>query len=179
MVIWVTGISGSGKSTVCKKIFQMAKPYIPELIWLDGDVVRYLFNDTLGHSEKDRVKQIKRIQRLAKELDAQEMVVLVAALYSHPELLSWNKTHFSDYSEIYLEASLKLVKERDPKGLYAKLQSSDTPNVVGIDIPWHIPQNPTFKFKMEREITPETSAEKIIRAIPSLSSRLLMTLSDD
>jgi cytidine diphosphoramidate kinase len=172
MVIWITGISGAGKSTICEAIVRIAKPYIPELVLLDGDVVRDIFDDQLGHTEPDRIRQIKRIQRLAKELDTQGLVVLVAALYAHPELLDWNRENFQDYAEIYLDASLELVQSRDPKGLYEKVRVGEMKHVVGIDIPWNAPERPTLAIKMIDSETPDSVSRKIISAIPALSMRL-------
>lgn len=172
MVIWITGISGAGKSTVCETIIRMAKPHIAELVWLDGDVVREIFADQLGHSEAERVRQIKRIQRLAKELDSQGMMVLVAALYTHPDLLAWNRENFKGYAEIYLEASLDLVMQRDPKGLYSKVRAGEMSEVVGVDIPWNAPENPTLKIPMDSEISVEAAAGLVIDAVPELSSRI-------
>lgn len=172
MVIWITGISGSGKTTICDTIWRLAKPHIPELVNLDGDVVRDIFNDKLGYEEPDRVRQIRRIQRLAKMLDAQGMIVLVAALYAHTDLLTWNRENFADYAEIYLDAPLALVQDRDPKGLYEMARSGEMKNVVGIDIPWHAPEAPTLRVEMTPSLTPEGAARQVLDAIPALSDRL-------
>ena len=91
MVIWITGISGAGKTTICETIVGMTKPSVPELVLLDGDVVRNVFGDELGFTEADRVRQIQRIQRFSKELETQDLIVLVAALYASSELLNWNR----------------------------------------------------------------------------------------
>jgi len=179
MVIWITGISGAGKSTVCEAIIQMAKPYVPEMVWLDGDVVREIFGDNLGHTEPDRMRQIQRIQRLAKELDAQGMVVLVAALYAHPDLLSWNRENFESYAEIYRDAPLELVRKRDPKGLYAKVQTGEVEHVVGIDIPWHAPENSTLTVQMTDSESPDSIARRIVEVTPVLSKRILAPASEN
>ena len=179
MVIWITGISGAGKSTICEAIIRMAKPYISEMVWLDGDVVREIFDDNLGHTEPDRVRQIKRIQRLAKELDSQGMVVLVAALYANPNLLKWNRVNFENYTEVYLDAPLDFVCKRDPKGLYAKLRIGEVKHVVGVDIPWHAPENPTLTIQMTDAESPDSISRRIVEAIPSMSTRLLGSASEN
>ena len=172
MVIWITGISGAGKTTICETIVGMTKPSVPELVLLDGDVVRNVFGDELGFTEADRVRQIQRIQRFSKELETQDLIVLVAALYANYELLDWNRTNFKDYTEIYLEAPLSLVKDRDPKGLYAKAQAGEMKNVVGIDIPWNAPTNATLKINIADAETPEAISRRIIDAVPGLSGKL-------
>ena len=170
MIIWVTGISGAGKTTLCEALWQKLKPGLPELTMLDGDVIRDVFGGDLGHIEADRVVQIKRIQSLAGMLDDQNFVVLVAALYSHPDLLAWNRERFSEYYEVYIDAPLSLVKHRDAKGLYAKAEAGEMPNVVGIDIPWHAPVSPDIIFNAEDGDSPELMAQKLLLTIPRLNN---------
>jgi adenylyl-sulfate kinase len=172
MVIWITGLSGAGKTTICETIVRMAKPSIAELVVLDGDVIRKVFGDELGYTEADRIQQIKRIQNFSKELEAQGLFVLVAALYANSELLKWNRENFKDYAEIYLEAPLSLLEDRDPKGLYAKVQTGEMKDVVGIDIPWNAPTNATLKINMTDGEAPEVISQRIIDTVPELSAKL-------
>ena len=165
MVIWVTGLSGSGKTTLCNAVWYLIKPAISELVLLDGDVVRKAFGDGLGYREEDRVKQITRLQRIARMLSEQEFVVMVSALYAHPTLLKWNRQNFLEYFEVYLEASLDTVKRRDTKGLY----NGVTENVVGVDIPWHVPKFPNMIINMDEPDRPQVLARRLIAAVPRLA----------
>lgn len=167
MVIWITGLSGAGKTTVCEAIYKELKPKMPTLVLLDGDIVRAIFGGGLGFSEAERVIQIKRIQALANELEKQAFVVLVAALYSHPDLLSWNRANFSSYFEVYLNTSLDTVKRRDSKGLYARADRGEEKDVVGVDIPWHAPQKPDLVLDGD-SAPPMDLARRIIFANPTL-----------
>jgi adenylylsulfate kinase-like enzyme len=178
MVIWITGISDSGKSTLCEAIHKRIKPALPSLVLVDGDIVRGIFGHDLDHSEPDRQRQIKRIQRLALELDRQGMTVLVAALYAHPDLLDWNRASFSGYFEVYLRASLELVRSRDSKGLYAKVDRGDISNVVGVDIPWHEPQRPDLVIDAAEGGSPDAMARQVIAAVPVLQ-RMQQTVADE
>ena len=168
MVIWITGISGAGKTTICQSLWNTLKPKLPELAILDGDVVRNVFGNDLGYTENERVRQIKRIQSIARMMDDQGFVVLVAALYASDELLSWNRNNFKDYYEIYLDAPLWLVQERDPKGLYSKASNGDMDNIVGIDIEWHTPEAPDMTVDATENDSPELISENIINNIPRL-----------
>lgn len=172
MVIWITGISGAGKTTLCDALSRLVKPRLPELVVIDGDVVREIFGGGLGYSEPERVQQIKRIQRLAQELDRQGLVVLVAAVYSHADLLAWNRRNFRDYFEIYLDASLALVQKRDAKGLYRKAAEDQMPCVVGIDIPWNAPVSADFRIDADRAPDPENLAAAVAARVPRLAACL-------
>ena len=168
MVIWLTGLSGAGKTSLCDALLAAVKPRLPTLVRLDGDAIRAIFGTSLGYSEAERVVQIKRIQSLAKELDQQGFVVLVAALYAHSELLAWNRQNFSDYFEVYLDTSLAEVQRRDAKGLYRRAKSGEQRDVVGIDIPWHAPTNADLVLDGAGD-TPAGLAQRVIEAMPVLA----------
>jgi cytidine diphosphoramidate kinase len=166
MVIWITGLSGAGKTTLCRAVLSILKPAMPELVHVDGDAVRELFGSDLSFVEADRVKQIKRIQAMALFLNAEELVVMVAALYASPELLNANREMFSDYFEVYVKAPMDLLSNRNSKGLY----DNGTKNVVGVDIPWHEPVRPDLTLGANLGASPEEMAVQLIDAIPRLSS---------
>lgn len=172
MVIWVTGLAGSGKTTLCRALYKLLKPVMPELVVLDGDAVREAFGRDLGYSEAQRVIQIKRLQGIAKLLSDQGCVVLVAALYAHPELLDWNRHHFSAYFEVYLKASLDTVRRRDSKGLYAKAARGETAHVVGLDVPWRPPVTPDLVLEMDTFQSPIDLASQVAKAVPRLAAAL-------
>lgn len=172
MIVWITGISGAGKTTLCDELSSLLKPNIPELVVIDGDFVRETFGNSLGYKEQDRIEQIKRIQRLARELDRQGLVVLVAALYANSTLLSWNRENFADYFEIYLDAPLTLVQSRDAKGLYAKAARGEMPDVVGIDVPWHAPQQADLRIDATKAPAPGDLARDVAMRIPQFAAVL-------
>lgn len=172
MVIWVTGLSGSGKTTLCNALWQLLKPHIPALVLLDGDVIRSAFGDDLGYREEDRIIQIKRLQNIAKMLAEQCLIVVIAAVYAHPELLRWNRQNLCDYFEVYLEACLDTVRHRDPKGLYARVAADEITNVVGVDIPWHAPESPDLVINTDNPDRPEILARRVVATIPRLARTL-------
>lgn len=178
MVVWITGLSGAGKTTLCEALQALLKPRIPELVLIDGDVVREIFGSDLGFGEADRARQIKRIQSLARELDKQGQVVIVAALYAHPDLLGWNRRHFKDYFEIYLDAPLSLVRQRDPKGLYGKAARGEMEFVVGIDVPWNPPANPDLRIDVATVPRPAELAKSVAQAIPRFAAALQIDQMD-
>lgn len=171
-VIWLTGVSGAGKTTIAEAIQRLAKPRLPELVLIDGDVIRDLFGAGLGFHEAARVEQIGRIQRLAKMLAGQGLIVVVAALYAHPDLLDWNRRNLPGYVEVYVQADMDVVRRRDVKGLYAKAAAGTMPNVVGIDIPWHAPQHPDLIIHSAGGESPEQGARRVMAAVPRLAHLL-------
>ncbi len=128
---------------------------------IDGDVIREVFGPSLGYAEADRVIQIGRIQRLAKFLNEQGLIVIVAALYAHPDLLKWNRINLNNYTEVYLKASMDLLRRRDQKNLYSRASKGQAANVVGIDIPWHAPTDFHLQFSADAEITPVDMARQL------------------
>jgi adenylyl-sulfate kinase len=167
MVIWLTGLSGAGKTTIAEAIFASVKPRMPDLVLIDGDVVRALFGEGLGFHEEARKIQIGRIQRLALFLARQNIAVIVAALYSHPELLRWNRENLPGYFEVYVNTPLAVVEARNTKGLYSKARAGEIQYVVGLDIPWHIPEFPDMVIHSTTE-TPDFIANRIIKSVPRL-----------
>jgi cytidine diphosphoramidate kinase len=178
MVIWITGLSGSGKTTICDAIRDLVISQSVRPIILDGDIVREAFGNDLTHREEHRQIQISRLQRLAKALSDQGHLILVAALYASDELLAWNRNNIENYFEVYLDAPLSLVRKRDPKGLYAKADAGDMPDVVGIDIPWTPPKNPDLTVDFESAKTPQHIARKIVECVLALNKHADMGCLD-
>ena len=165
MVIWLTGISGAGKTSIAKELIKRYKSYLPHLVNVDGDEVRMLFNNDLGYDIEDRNKQINRIQSICKFLDNQKMIVIASALYSNLKILKWNRANFSDYKEIYIKASLELVQKADVKGIYSKFQKMKVKNLVGIDIEWVEPINPHLTINRDDGINLNSTIDLITKNI--------------
>jgi adenylyl-sulfate kinase len=168
VVIWITGLSGAGKTTLANAVAALLKPRMPNLVVLDGDVIRAVFGSTLGHRTEDRIVQVRRLQAIAKMLEDQGIVVIVAVLYAAPDLLVWNRQNFARYQEVYLKASLEFLQKRDDKGLYAAAAAGKMPNVVGLDIPWHAPSSPDLVIDATRGERPAVLARRIAALDPML-----------
>ena len=165
MVIWITGLSASGKTTLSKAFEKKYKSSIPNMVLLDGDVIRKLYGDDLGCIEADRITQIKRLQAIASFLEEQFVLVVVAALYANNDLLRYNRNKFKDYFEVYLKANLSILKKREIKGLYKNAFEGRIKNVVGVDIPWNEPTNPEMIFRVSEEIRPDVMAGMLYNSV--------------
>ncbi len=162
MVIWITGLSGAGKTTLAVRLRDLVKASFPQTVLLDGDIVRQAFGAALGYAEPERRIQINRLQNLAKILADQDQIVIVAALYAHPELLQWNRENLKGYTEVYIQASMDLLSRRDQKNLYSLAAKGEMENVVGVDIPWHAPLSPDLVIEADGLHSPDHLAWTVI-----------------
>ncbi len=165
MVLWITGLSASGKTTVGKAFLEISKDSGASKVFLDGDSVRELFGGDLGYDESSRIQHIQRVQRLAKFINDQGVDVVVAALYSNGELLADNRKLFREYFEVYLRADINFLKTRENKSLYTKSQSGEINDVVGVDIKWQEPINPDLIIDTNTLRVPSVLALEIYNAI--------------
>ena len=165
MVIWLTGLSGSGKSTVNKILRELLKKKKIKTILLDGDSIREIYGNDLDFTESDRKIQIKRIQNLAKFFNKHKRIVLVSALYSSESILRRNKKILKGYFEVYLKAPISILKKRDIKNLYKPALKGKIKNVVGVDINWNEPKNSDLIFDQSKKIDPNKIARTIFNKL--------------
>jgi len=140
MVIWVIGLSQSGKTTISDLVYEKLKPVCPNLIRLDGDVIRALIKNDVDHTVKGRLKNAERISTLSKFLADQGIHVIAAVLSIFPEWQEWNRKNIPDYAEVYLKTSLEVVTKRDKNNLYKRALEGKLKDVVGVDIPFPEPK---------------------------------------
>lgn len=139
MVIWFIGMSGSGKTTLSEHVFRKLKKKIPNLVRLDGDVLRDVFGNDVDHSVEGRRNNAKRLSMLTRMLVRQKIHVVAAVLSIFPEWQKWNREQFPNYAQVYMKASMETLIRRDVKDLYEKAFSGEISNVVGVDIPFPEP----------------------------------------
>jgi bifunctional enzyme CysN/CysC len=165
-VLWFTGLSGSGKSTIAnlveKKLHSMGKhSYI-----LDGDNVRHGLNRDLGFTDADRVENIRRVAETAKLFVDAGLVVLVSFIspFKSERQLARDLVEQGEFVEIFVNTPLEVCEQRDPKGLYKKARSGQLKNFTGIDSAYEAPENPEITVN-GAEASPEELAEKIVREL--------------
>jgi len=142
MVIWTIGISRSGKTTLSKLVYERLKPVLPNLVRLDGDVIRALFGNDVDHSIEGRRRNAERLSHLSKFFADQGIHVIAAVLSIFPEWQKWNRENIGDYAEIYLKVTMETAIQRDNGRLYLPARAGKIKNVVGVDIPFPEPAQP-------------------------------------
>jgi adenylylsulfate kinase len=141
-VIWITGLSGSGKSTIARKIQELLQLKGVKSIVIDGDQIRYVVNDnTCGYDKESRIINAFRICRLAKLIVDQGFIVIVATISLYHVIHEWNKDNLSGYHEVFLDVNIETLKKRDTKGLYKKADSGAIDNVAGVHLDIEAPKS--------------------------------------
>jgi len=163
MVVWLIGLAGAGKTTVAREVFARLRQRKPNVVLLDGDDVRTIMGDDLGHSLEDRHRNAWRICRLCRYLDTQGIDVVCAILSIFGETQDWNRENLSRYFEVYIEVPLEVLRARDPKGLYSGALAGRIKNVVGIDLPFTPPHQADLVVNNGRaDVTPDLLADQIV-----------------
>jgi len=159
-VIWFTGISASGKTTLGTLIKNELEKKNKIVEMLDGDVTRHFFENDLGYSEHDRMTSLKRIMFGAALVAKNGVPTVVACITPSYEMRDLVRKKIPKYVEIFCKASIEKVMERDPKGHYSKYKQGKLHHVIGLDDKYDIPRHPDIICNTDTE-TVEESFSKI------------------
>jgi len=162
-VLWFTGLSGSGKSTIANATEKLLFDKGFQTYILDGDNVRMGLNKDLGFSPEHRTENIRRITEVAKLFADSGSLVLTAFIspYLEDRLQAREIIGKEDFIEIYIKADLSVCESRDPKGLYKKARAGEIKGFTGIDAPYEAPKNPELIIESDKYDV-DTCAEKIV-----------------
>jgi bifunctional enzyme CysN/CysC len=147
-VVWFTGLSGAGKSTIAnlleKRLFALGK----HTYLLDGDNVRHGLNRDLGFTEADRVENIRRVGETAKLFVDAGLIVLCAFIspFRSERQMARDLLPKGEFVEIFVDTPLEIAERRDPKGLYRKARAGAIKNFTGIDSPYEAPEHPELRL---------------------------------
>ena len=165
VVLWLTGLSGSGKSTIAniveKKLYNLGK----HTMLLDGDNVRHGLNKDLGFTDVDRVENIRRIANVSKLMLDAGLITIVSFIAPFKAERDLAKDLMGDdILEVFIDVPIEVAESRDPKGLYKKARSGDLKNFTGIDSPYEKPKNPDIHIESDK-ISAEDAAEIIVKKL--------------
>ena len=171
MTVWFTGLSSAGKSTIGRGVYDHLREQGRAVELLDGDAIRDWLSRDLGFSKADRDENIRRISCIAELLARHGVIVLVAAISPYRAAREEARARFGDFIEVYVNAPLHVVEQRDRKGLYRRCRSGEVHGVTGLDDPYEPPLDPEIECRTDRE-TPAESVAIVMRAIEErLASR--------
>lgn len=152
MVVWIIGLSGAGKTTLANEIIAQVRKVQNNVVLLDGDMVREVFANDLGHTLKDRRANADRICKIGKFLDDQGIHVVCAILSLFPESRSWNRKNLQSYYEVFIDAPMQDLIRRDYKGLYLKFNKGEICDVAGMDIEFPPPDKADLIIQNENKL---------------------------
>jgi len=162
LTLWFTGLSGAGKTTLNRAVYErLAQRGLP-VESLDGDEVRRYLGRGLGFSKEDRDENIRRIGYVAGLLTKHGVLVLVSAISPYEAVRDEVRESIGEFAEVYVNAPVEVCEQRDVKGLYRKARNGELRGFAGIDDPYEAPQHPEVECRTDLE-TVEESVEKIIQ----------------
>lgn len=172
-VIWLTGLSGSGKSTIANELeFTLHKFGIKSYV-LDGDNIRTGLNSDLGFSDADRKENMRRIAEVAKLFSDSETVTIAAFIspFSDERAEAKKIIGSENFIEAYVDASLEICEQRDVKGLYKKARAGEISNFTGIDSPYEAPDSPDILLESGK-LTIKECVKKIMIYLQNKGNKL-------
>lgn len=161
MVIWLTGLSSAGKSTLGEGLRDRLCGRGHKVETLDGDVVRQRLCKDLGFSKRDRDENIRRIGFVAEILARNGIIVIVSAISPYRAARDEVRSRIADFVEVYVNAPIEICQHRDVKGLYRRARAGDLREFTGIDDPYEPPLQPEVECRTDLE-TVEEGVQKIL-----------------
>lgn len=165
-VLWFTGLSGAGKSTIANLVDKRLHALGYHTFLLDGDNVRHGLNRDLGFTDEDRVENIRRVAEVAKLMTEAGLIVLVSFISPFRAERQMARARFEDgeFIEIFVDVPLALAEQRDVKGLYRKARAGQIPNFTGIDSPYEIPEHAELRLDAGSD-SPEKLAAQVLEKL--------------
>jgi adenylylsulfate kinase len=166
IVIWITGISLSGKSEIGKQLTNMLKEKGHKVEHLDGHTIRELIPGT-GYSRKEVNEHIKRVGYLAKKLEEQGVIVVASFLSPYKESRKFVANLVDNYQEVYISTPVEVCAERDDKGIYQKAKNGEIKDFPGVDVEYEVSEKPFLTINTQKTSNNKT-AEMIFNKISKL-----------
>ena len=154
LVLWFTGLSGSGKSTIAAALEQrLVESYGAHTVFLDGDSLRHGLNQDLGFSAADRQENIRRVGQVARLMFDAGLIVITSFISPYRADRDQARALFppGSFWEVFVDCPLETCKQRDPKGLYAKAESGEIAEFTGVSSPYEAPQSPEIHMRSDQQ----------------------------
>ena len=155
-VYFFTGLSGAGKTTIGGLFYRRRKARRDNVVLLDGDQIRPVYNEDIGYDDASRLQGAHRTFRVANMLAEQGIDVVVCSICMYSAVRDWNREHITNYREIYVKVKRETLLRRNQKELY-----SSGKNVVGVDLPFDEPKTPDHVVENDGGETPEEIVDRL------------------
>lgn len=162
VTLWFTGLSGAGKTTICRSVEATLKKRGIKVELLDGDIVRQHLTKDLGFSRRDRLTNIERVSFVADLLSKHDIIVLAAFISPYREMREHARRTISSFREIYVQCPIETCVKRDVKGLYRRALKGEIHKFTGISDLYEPPLNPDLLLQTHLETVAESS-DRVIR----------------
>ena len=163
---WITGLSGAGKTTIGQLFYSRVKASNKNVVFLDGDILRDIFNITEQYSPAERRKIAMTYSRLCKMLTDQGIDVVIATISMFHEVRDWNRSNIENYKEVYIKVPIKVLIDRDQKKLYSRAFRGEIKDVVGVEaravIEIEEPKSPDIVILNDGSSAPEDIVNQLI-----------------
>ena len=161
-VLWMTGLSGAGKTTIALELLQQLADRGLRLERLDGDVVRESLTSDLGFTAEDRRKNIERITFVTKLLSRNGVGCVCSFISPYQAVRDHVRANTTNFLEVFVDAPLDVVIDRDVKGLYKKALAGEIPNFTGVSDPFEAPKNPDIHIHTDQETVAESARHIVV-----------------
>ena len=149
-VVWITGLPGTGKTTIGRGLYTKLREAGEACVYLDGDSIREACGHDLGYTPEDRLANALRICRMCQMLSLQGLTVVCATVSLYQQCHRWSREHHARYVEVLVTASAQVLRERDQKGLYSRAEREASVQVPGLDQPFDYPEAPDLVLHNDR-----------------------------
>ena len=166
-VVWLTGLSGAGKSTIANIVEQKLHAMGRHTYLLDGDNVRHGLNRDLGFTDADRVENIRRVAEVAKLMVDAGIIVIASFIspFKAERQMARELVAENEFIEVFVDSTLAVAEQRDTKGLYAKARRGELAHFTGIDSPYEAPEAPELRIDTSRSHTADIGADEIVERL--------------
>lgn len=164
-VYWITGLSGAGKTTIGKQLYQAIKQKKENVIFLDGDILREVFGNDLGYSREERYQCAMRYAKICHMIAQQNIDVVICTISMFHEVRQWSRRNIEGYKEIYIRVPIEVLKRRDQKGLYSGIEDGTAEKVVGMDLELELPQMPDVIVDNDGGKTIEEQVQRLMQEL--------------
>lgn len=162
VLYWITGLSRAGKTTIGNRLYYELRKSHDNVLLLDGDILKKIISDNPEYSAEARKKRAIQYAMLCKMLTDQGMTVICCTIAMNDEVREWNRKNNKGYVEVFLDVSMDVLKKRDQKGMYSKMEKGEFQNVLGLDMSAEFPKTPDIILKNDGRFTVKECVDKIL-----------------